>query len=154
MFFYIAFSLGKFYNTVQSNFSLALVGILYIIAAVLIGFGCCGFLSIKASLITLEVIPFLILAIGVDNMFLIYHAVYRVPARDVDVKVAVGLRNMGPSIVLSTFTQILTFCSGFYIGIPALSTFCACSIFCLISNFLIQCSVWPALLAIDLRRKQ
>lgn len=58
----------------------------------------------KISLITLEVIPFLILAIGVDNMFLIYFSIYKVPSNDADLKVAVGLRNIGTSIVLSTFT--------------------------------------------------
>lgn len=104
MFIYISFSLGKFYNKVESNFLLAFMGILYIISSVVIGFSVFGYLGIKASLITLEVIPFLILAIGVDNMFLIYHSIYRVPSNDVMVKVPVGLRNIGSSIVLSTFT--------------------------------------------------
>lgn len=113
------------------------MGVLYIICAVIVGFGICGYFKIKVSLITLEVIPFLILAIGVDNMFLIYNSIYKVPSNDVDLKVAVGIRNIGISVVLSTFTQILTFCCGFSIGIPALSTFCTCSIFALTANFLI-----------------
>ena len=136
MFLYISFSLGKFYNCVKSNFLLSLVGLIYILSAVLIGYSVCGFLKIKASLISLEVIPFLILAIGVDNMFLIYYSVMRVPSNDPEIKASIGLRNIGSSIVLSTFTQILTFCSGFYIGIPALSTFCLTAIFSLLANFI------------------
>lgn len=104
MFLYIAVSLGKFYDCVRSNFTLAFMGVLYIIFAVIVGFGICGYFGIKASLITLEVIPFLILAIGVDNMFLIYNSIYKVPTSEVDLKVAVGIRNIGISIVLSTFT--------------------------------------------------
>lgn len=104
MFVYISISLGKFYNCVQSNYLLALMGILYIIASVVVGFSVCSALKIKASLITLEVIPFLILAIGVDNMFLIYNSVYRVPSNNVEIKVPVGLRNIASSILLSTFT--------------------------------------------------
>ena len=104
MFIYISISLGKFYNCVKSNFLLSLIGIIYLISAVFIGFSILGFLKIKASLITLEVIPFLILAIGVDNMFLIYHSVYKVPIEKVEIKVAVGLWNIGVSIILSTFT--------------------------------------------------
>lgn len=104
MFVYISLSLGTFYNCVKSNFLLSLVGMFYILASVMIGYAVCGFLDIKASLISLEVIPFLILAIGVDNMFLIYYSVMRVPSNDPEIKVSIGLRNIGSSIVLSTFT--------------------------------------------------
>lgn len=79
MFFYIALTLGKFYNCVKSNFSLALFGIIGIVGSVFMGLGVLGYMEVPISLITLEVIPFLILAIGVDNMFLIYHSVNRVP---------------------------------------------------------------------------
>ncbi len=154
MFLYISFSLGKFYDCVKSNFMLSLFGIISIIGSVFLGYAICGFIEVKASLISLEVIPFLILAIGVDNMFLIYDQVMKVPSADPLIKVPVGLRNCGISITLSTFTIILTFMSGFYTGIPALETFCRTAVYSLLINFIVQTSVWPALLAIDLKRKQ
>lgn len=153
MFIYISLSLGKFYNAVRSNILLSLTGILFISSAVFMSYCLCGFLGIKASLISLEVIPFLVLAIGVDNMFLIYHSVYRVPSDNVETKVGVGLRNIGTSITLSSLTQVLTFCVGINMAIPALKTFCITAAFALSINYLIQMSVYPALLAIDLRRK-
>ena len=153
MFVYISLSLGKFYNCVRSNILLSLTGIIFISGAVFVGYCFCGFLGIKASLISMEVIPFLVLAIGVDNMFLIYHSVYRVPSDNVETKVGVGLRNIGTSITLSTLTQVLTFCIGINMAIPALRTFCITAAFALSVNYIIQISVYPALLAIDLRRK-
>jgi len=72
--------------------------------AVFIGYSVTGFFNIKSSLISVEVIPFLILAIGVDNMFLIYNSIYRVPSEKVSVKIAVGLRHVCVSIIFSTYT--------------------------------------------------
>ena len=153
MFLYISLSLGKFYDCVRSNFLLSFCGMFYIIGAVYMSYATCGFLQIKASLISLEVIPFLILAIGVDNMFFIYHSIYNVPTVEVWLKVSAGLRNIGVSVTLSALTQIATFACGLYIGIPALETFCMTAIFALTFNYLLQMSVWPALIAIDLKRK-
>lgn len=153
MFIYISLSLGKFTDRVRSNILLSLTGIIFIGAAVFMSYCLCGFLGIKASLISLEVVPFLVLAIGVDNMFLIYHSVYRVPSDNVETKVGVGLRNIGNSITLSAMTQILTFCIGVNMAIPALKTFCITAAFALTFNYLIQMTVYPALLSIDLRRK-
>ena len=154
MFIYISLSLGKFYHCVKSNILLSLMGIIMISCAVFISYCICGFAGIKSSLISLEVIPFLILAIGVDNMFLIYHSIYNVPTTDIEVKVGVGLRNIGTSITLSAFTQILTFFIGFYIEIPALKTFCITAVFALTANYIFQMSTYPAMLAIDLARKR
>lgn len=153
MFIYISLSLGKFYDSVRSNFLLSFFGMFYIIGAVYMSYAMCGFIGVKTSLISLEVIPFLILAIGVDNMFFIYHSIYSVPSNEVWLKVSAGLRNIGTSVTLSALTQIATFACGLYIGIPALETFCMTAIFALTFNYIMQMSVWPAFIAIDLRRK-
>lgn len=153
MFVYISLSLGNICSLVGSNVTLSLSGIFFILASVFMSYCVCGYLEIKASLISLEVIPFLILAIGVDNMFLIYHAVSKVPSSYPHIKIGVGLRTISSSITLSSLSQILTFAVGLYIDIPALKTFCLTAIFALSFNYIFQVSAVPALLAIDLRRK-
>lgn len=154
MFLYIATSLGNIYSMVTASFTLSLFGICFVMASVYVSYCFCGLVGVKASLISLEVIPFLILAIGVDNMFLIYHEIAKVPSQHVNVKVAVGLRNICSSITLSTFTQILAFTICFFIDIPALRTFSITAIVALFFNFVFQMSAYPAMMALDLGRKQ
>lgn len=42
-------------------------------ASVLGSLGLCSWLGVKATLIIMEVIPFLVLAVGVDNIFILVH---------------------------------------------------------------------------------
>lgn len=56
---------------VNSRVLLALSGVLIVLAAVVGSLGICSLLGVKATLIIMEVIPFLVLAVGVDNMFIL-----------------------------------------------------------------------------------
>ena len=154
MFVYVSISLTKHWNSVGSSVLLSLGGLLYIIMAIFVTYCVCGLFSIKANLISLEVIPFLILAIGVDNMFLMWNSVLKVPTNDIQIKVPVGMRRVGLSILLSTFTQIATFIVGLYINIPALRSFCLIAAIALFCNFVFQMTALPALITLDLRRKR
>lgn len=58
---------------VHSRVFLALGGVVIVLAAVVGSLGICGWLGVKATLIIMEVIPFLVLAVGVDNMFILAH---------------------------------------------------------------------------------
>jgi len=57
-------------------------GILIVTAALISSLGLVSYLNISLTMISAEVIPFLILAIGVDNMFIIMHTMERVKAAD------------------------------------------------------------------------
>lgn len=153
MFAYVSLTLSKHWNSVGSSILLSLSGLLYVALSVFGTYSMCGLFGIEGNLISLEVIPFLVLAIGVDNMFLIYNSVLKVPTQDISIKISVGLRSVGLSILLSTFTQIATFLVGLYMDIPALRSFCAIAAMALFLNFLFQVTAFPALIALDLRRK-
>ena len=73
-------------------------------------------------MISAEVVPFLILAIGVDNMFLISRAERQVPAyvTEVDMRLALALQEIGPSIFVAAFCEALAFFIGMQTDIPAL----------------------------------
>lgn len=74
MFLYVGVAIGKFPSFKESGFSLALQGILIVICSVVSALGISSYFNISYTMISVEVIPFLILAIGVDNMFIIKNA--------------------------------------------------------------------------------
>ena len=77
MFVYVSISMGKFPSLMLSKFLVAIGGIIIIMLSFLSSVAIISFLGVKMSLISAEVVPFLILAIGVDNMFIIVGTVER-----------------------------------------------------------------------------
>ncbi|CAG8768738.1 16136_t:CDS:2, partial [Acaulospora morrowiae] len=77
MFLYASFALGNmttFPRTIiDSKFMLGISGIIIVLASVSTSVGIFSFLKIKVTLIIAEVIPFLVLAVGVDNIFILNH---------------------------------------------------------------------------------
>lgn len=74
MFVYVSISIGFFPSMVNNRFLLGLAGIFVVICSVLSSMGLTFYGQVPLTLISAEVVPFLILAIGVDNMFLISRA--------------------------------------------------------------------------------
>jgi Niemann-Pick C1 protein len=79
MFIYVGCAIGHLPSAVHSKFSLGFAGIFVVISALISAIGITFYLNDKLTMISAEVVPFLILAIGVDNMFLISRAERQVP---------------------------------------------------------------------------
>lgn len=65
----------------------------------------------------LQVIPFLVLAVGVDNIFIIVQAEQRLkwrPRETTDQHISRTLGIVGPSILQSSFTEAACFCIGLF----------------------------------------
>ncbi|KAF6762740.1 patched family-domain-containing protein [Ephemerocybe angulata] len=62
---------------IDSKFTLGFFGIILVILSVSSSVGYFSFLGVKVTLIIAEVIPFLVLAVGVDNVFLLVHELDR-----------------------------------------------------------------------------
>lgn len=83
MFIYILLALGDINNCqsilVDARFTLGFVGVVVVMLSVVSSLGFFFFLGIPATLIIVEVIPFLVLAVGVDNIFILvqHHQVSR-----------------------------------------------------------------------------
>ena len=141
---------------VQSKFTLGVVGILIVLMSVSGSVGLFSALGVKVTLIIAEVIPFLVLAVGVDNIFLIVHEFERVnvshPDEEIDVRISKALGRMGPSILLSASTETIAFAMGAFVGMPAVKNFAAYAAGAVFINAVLQVTMFISVLALNQRR--
>ena len=154
MLIYIGIAIGKFPSFVGSGFSLAIVGILIVLSSVISSMGIISFLGVGFTMISAEVIPFLVLAIGVDNMFIIKSAIERQEKDTLLERVSGGLKEVGPNITTATICEALAFVVGSLTKIPALQTFCIQAAIAILMNYLFQIFTFVVCLILDAERRQ
>ncbi|GAP88332.1 putative niemann-Pick C1 protein [Rosellinia necatrix] len=136
---------------VQSKFTLGLVGILIVLMSITSSIGLFSWAGIKATLIIAEVIPFIVLAVGVDNIFLIVHEFDRVNQSDPDAmveeRIAKALGRMGPSILFSAVTETVSFALGAFVGMPAVRNFAVYAAGAVFINALLQMTLFISILS-------
>lgn len=160
MFAYISISLGDFTPSVApfyvtSKVSLGLAGVGIVALSVLGSVGLFSAFGVKSTLIIAEVIPFLVLAVGVDNMCIIVHAVKRQDAHlSAELRVGDALAEVGPSITLASLAETLAFAVGIFTPMPACRVFSMFAAAAVFLDFLLQLTAFVALLTYDLRRTQ
>lgn len=150
MFLYVGVAIGKFPSWKESGFSLALQGILIVICSVVSALGISSYFNLSYTMISVEVIPFLILAIGVDNMFIIKNA-YGNQAKDLSIedKLAFASKEVGPSITTAAICEALAFFVGSLTKMPALQSFCVQAGIAVLFDYLFQITAFIAFLAWD-----
>lgn len=141
---------------VASKFTLGIIGIVIVLMSVSASVGLFSACGIKVTLIIAEVIPFLVLAVGVDNIFLIVHEFERVnvshPDEEVETRIAKALGRMGPSILLSASTETIAFALGAAVGMPAVKNFAVYAAGAVLINALLQVTMFVSVLALNQRR--
>ncbi len=156
MFVYVSISIGFFPSAVNNRFILGFSGILVVIFALIMAIGISFYLKIPLTMISAEVVPFLILAIGVDNMFLISRAERSIPAhvKSMELRVAYAMKEIGPSIFAAAFCEALAFFIGMLTDVPALYSFCLVAGLSVIADFILQMTFFLAALTLDGKRIQ
>jgi Niemann-Pick C1 protein len=168
MFFYASLALGSSTlsirsilrnpatSFVESKFTLGVVGIVIVLMSISASVGLFSAAGIKVTLIIAEVIPFIVLAVGVDNIFLIVHEFERVnishPDDLVEVRIAKALGRMGPSILLSAITETITFALGAAVGMPAVRNFAIYAAGAVFINAVLQVTMFISVLSLNQRR--
>ncbi|KAK5648998.1 hypothetical protein RI129_003890 [Pyrocoelia pectoralis] len=159
MFVYITIALGRVRSfttlCLDSKVTLGIGGIVIVLCSVACSLGVCGYIGITTTLLTIEVIPFLVLAVGVDNIFIIVQTHQRRPRRkDLTLEEEVGLTmaKVGPSMLLTSFSEICCFGIGAISNMPAVNTFAIYSVIALAFDFVFQVTAFVALLYLDDRR--
>lgn len=135
---------------------LGLCGVTIVLLSVTASIGLLSFLRVKSTLIIVEVIPFLVLAVGVDNIFILVQAFQR---EEMNVKVPLELRvgkllgSVAPSILLATIAESSCFFLGALTTMPAVRVFALNAGLALFIAFILQLLVFVPLLAIDTIRQ-
>ncbi|RLM65939.1 Niemann-Pick C1 protein-like [Panicum miliaceum] len=160
MFAYISFTLGDRPSRwlslfVSSKVLLGLSGVVLVMLSVLGSMGFFSAIGVKSTLIIMEVIPFLVLAVGVDNMCILVHAVKRQPDQsNLEERISDALVEVGPSITLASFAEVLAFAVSAINPMPATRVFSMFAALAVFMDFLLQVTAFVALIVFDFRRAQ
>ncbi|XP_027356659.1 NPC intracellular cholesterol transporter 1-like isoform X2 [Abrus precatorius] len=159
MFAYISLTLGdtlhpsSFY--ISSKVLLGLSGVILVMMSVLGSVGFFSALGVKSTLIIMEVIPFLVLAVGVDNMCILVHAVKRQQLElPLEGRISNALVEVGPSITLASLSEVLAFAVGSFISMPACRVFSMFAALAVLLDFLLQVTAFVALIVLDSLRAE
>ncbi|KAK1755638.1 Niemann-pick type C-related protein 1 [Echria macrotheca] len=140
-------------SLVQSKFTLGVVGIVIVLMSITSSIGLFSWFGLKATLIIVDVIPFIVLAVGVDNIFLIVHEFERVnishPDEVVEVRISKALGRMGPSILFSAITETISFALGAFVGMPAVRNFAIYAAGAVFINAILQVTMFISVLTLN-----
>lgn len=160
MFAYIAISLGQMRSCsrllIDSKITLGLGGVFIVLASVVSSVGIFGYIGLPATLIIIEVIPFLVLAVGVDNIFILVQTHQREPRRPNETHsehVGRTLGRCGPSILLTSVSESFCFFLGGLSDMPAVKAFALYAGMALFIDFILQITCFVSLLSLDSQRQ-
>ncbi|KAG0660390.1 hypothetical protein C6P45_001595 [Maudiozyma exigua] len=129
MFSYTCFGLRR-KNAPSGNhhrIMLGITGICIVVSSIVCAAGILSLFGVKSTLIIAEVIPFLILAIGVDNIFLITEEYDRITnmdhMRETNDRILQAVYNISPSIFMSFVCQAGCFLLAAFVPMPAVRNF-------------------------------
>ncbi|XP_034038558.1 NPC intracellular cholesterol transporter 1 [Thalassophryne amazonica] len=161
MFVYISLALGHIHSCsrllVDSKISLGISGIFIVLSSVTSSLGIFSYAGVPLTLIVIEVIPFLVLAVGVDNIFIIvqtYQRDERMPQEELHQQIGRILGDVAPSMFLSSFSETVAFSLGALSNMPAVRTFSLFAAVAVFVDFLLQISCFISLLGVDARRQE
>ncbi|KAM7018968.1 NPC1-like intracellular cholesterol transporter 1 [Tautogolabrus adspersus] len=160
IFVYIAVALGEYSSwkriLVDSKFLVGLGGILVVGCSVLASMGFYSWIGIPSSLIILQVVPFLVLAVGADNIFIFvleYQRDVRRPGEKREEQIGRVLGNVAPSMLLCSLSESVCFFLGALSTMPAVKAFALYAALAVLMDFILQMTAFVALLSLDARRQ-
>uniref|UniRef100_A0A8D0G122 NPC1 like intracellular cholesterol transporter 1 n=1 Tax=Sphenodon punctatus TaxID=8508 RepID=A0A8D0G122_SPHPU len=161
IFLYITLALGEYSSCrrilVDSKVTLGLGGILVVLGAVFSSLGFYSYMGVPSSLIIIEVVPFLVLAVGADNIFIFvleYQQSERQSGESREQHIGRVLGSVAPSMLLCSLSEAICFFMGALSNMPAVKTFALNAALAVLFDFLLQMSIFVAFMSLDARRKE
>ena len=115
MTYLLRFLVSFVYGKIDSKITLGFSGILIVLFSVVASLGFWSYIGEPATLIIIEVVPFLVLAVGVDNIFILVQAYQRqnnYTDDDVPRKIGRVLGEVAPSMLLTSLSESVAFALG------------------------------------------
>uniref|UniRef100_A0A8C8DU17 NPC1 like intracellular cholesterol transporter 1 n=1 Tax=Oryzias sinensis TaxID=183150 RepID=A0A8C8DU17_9TELE len=160
IFVYIAVALGEYSSCkrllVDSKFLVGLGGILVVGCSVLASMGFYSWIGIPSSLVILQVVPFLVLAVGADNIFIFvleYQRDVRRAGETREQHIGRVLGHVAPSMLLCSLSESVCFFLGALSTMPAVRSFALYAALAVLMDFALQMTAFVALLSLDARRQ-
>uniref|UniRef100_A0A8C2ETB8 NPC1 like intracellular cholesterol transporter 1 n=1 Tax=Cyprinus carpio TaxID=7962 RepID=A0A8C2ETB8_CYPCA len=160
IFLYIAVALGEYSSCkrilVDSKFLVGLGGILVVGCSVMASMGFYAWIGIPSSLVILQVVPFLVLAVGADNIFIFvleYQRDMRRTGEKREEHIGRVLGNVAPSMLLCSLSESVCFFLGALSTMPAVKSFALYAALAVLMDFILQMTAFVALLSLDARRQ-
>nr|CAD7431039.1 unnamed protein product [Timema monikensis] len=157
MVIYAGVVLLRWYDPVRSQAGVGVAGVMLVSMTVAAGLGFCALLGIAFNASTTQIVPFLALGLGVDDMFLIVHTYAEEEATSVlcpHEQTGIVLKRTGLNVLLTALSNMCAFFAAAIIPVPALRVFSLQAAVLVMFNLAAVLLVFPAVVSLDLRRRR
>ncbi|CAJ0569337.1 unnamed protein product, partial [Mesorhabditis spiculigera] len=139
--------------TISHNAVMAILGIAGPLMAIGTTFGLLLLIGLPFNSITL-VMPFLIIGVGCDDVFIIIHAHRKANKNSsLEDQMAHTMEEAGPSITVTSATNVLSFAIGILTPTPAISLFCLYTCVAVFIDFIYQLTFFVAAMVYEEKRQ-
>nr|XP_031844694.1 patched domain-containing protein 3-like [Nomia melanderi]XP_031844695.1 patched domain-containing protein 3-like [Nomia melanderi]XP_031844696.1 patched domain-containing protein 3-like [Nomia melanderi] len=151
---YVMAMIGKC-NALEQRIYLSVMGVSVIGQAILSSYGLCYYLGYSYGPIH-SILPFLLLGIGVDNMFVIMQSLTNLSETDqaleLPVRFAKAMQQSGMSITVTSFTNVIAFAFGVTTVMPCLRSFYAFATLGILFLYIYEMTFFMSCLVYDEKR--
>jgi len=140
-------------DRVKSQSLLGVGAVAAVFISVALGYGIMFCVGIPLTTLS-ALLPFILLGIGVDNLFIITGCLERTdPNEDITKRIELAMEEAGTSITVSSTTTIVAYVLGSaFSSMPGVAWFCVYASTMIFTNFLYQITFFVAVYSIDDRR--
>ncbi|XP_076391692.1 patched domain-containing protein 3 isoform X1 [Megachile rotundata] len=151
---YVMAMIGKC-NALEQRIYLSMMGVSVVGQSILSSYGLCYYLGYSYGPIH-SILPFLLLGIGVDNMFVIMQSLNNLSETDqsleIPIRIAKTVQHAGMSITVTSFTNMIAFAFGITSVMPCLRSFYAFSTLGIMFLYIFEITFFISCLVYDERR--
>ncbi|XP_018402992.1 PREDICTED: patched domain-containing protein 3-like isoform X2 [Cyphomyrmex costatus] len=152
--FYVIIMIGRC-NAMQQRIYLSLMGISVVGQAILSAYGICYYMGFFYGSVH-PILPFLLLGIGVDDMFIIMQSLETTSetdkSLDIPSRIAKSIQVSGMSITVTSFTNMVAFAIGMTTVMPFLKSFCIFAAMGILFLYIYEITFFVSCLVYDERR--